>query len=108
MFRKLILGLALLTLTLPACGGRVPSQANAANIAKGYFNKYGKKYPGSAFATSSVNTVEVKSVKEIQKDVANGLLLVKLADGTEVPVIMTYIRKIPLGWRTTSWEWVSQ
>ncbi len=104
--KKALLILLFFTFVGTACGGRVPSHARAAEIAKKHFQKYGKKYKDSDFAQSAVSAVEVKGVKELQKDVATGMLLVKLDNGTEVPILMTFIRKVPGGWRTTSWEWV--
>lgn len=103
---KRLLAIALLfpLLLLASCGGRTPTQARTAEIAKKYFKKYGKKYKESSFGTNPVTAVEVKDVQELQKNIANGFLLVKLTDGSELPVIMTLIRKPPLGWRTTSWE----
>jgi len=91
-----------------ACASRTPSPKTTARLAKGYFNHYGKKYKTSEFGISKVGEVDVKEVKELQKDVATSFMVVKLADGTEIPVIMTLIRKLPLGWRTTSWEWARQ
>jgi len=107
MKRSLIL-LLLLSFLGPACSSRTPSTHSTASIAKKYFNKYGKKYKETPFSSSKVNTVEVQEVKELQKDVATSFMVVKLVDGTEIPVIMTLIRKLPLGWRTTSWEWARQ
>jgi hypothetical protein len=104
MKRTLAIALILPLLLLAACGGRTPSQARTAEIAKKYFKKYGKKYKESSFATNPVTDVEVKDVQELQKNIANGFMLVKLTDGSELPVIMTLIRKPPLGWRTSGWE----
>lgn len=87
-----------------ACGGRIPSNAKAASVAQKHFNKYGKKYKNTDLGQSRVATVEVKAVEELQKNLATSFLLVKLENGTEIPVIMTYQRKLPLGWRTIGWE----
>src|SRR5262249_37006270 len=102
--RRPILLLLLLAFLIPACGGRVPSHAKTADIAKHYFKKYGKKFKESPFALSPVTDAEAKQVDELQKNIATAFVLLKLADGSEVPVIMTLIRKEPLGWRTSSWE----
>lgn len=104
MKRFLAMALVLPMLLLVACGGRTPTQARTAEIAKKYFKKYGKKYKESSFASNPVTEVEVKDVQELQKNIANGFLLVKRTDGSETPVIMTLIRKPPLGWRTSGWE----
>lgn len=106
--KKLLPLFLALSLCLAACGGRVPSQAKTASIAQKFFKKYGKKYKESAFAANPVSSVEVKDVQELQKDIATSFLLVKLADGSEVPVVMTLIRKPPLGWRTSGWEMARQ
>ena len=106
--KKLLPILLLLSLSLVACGGRVPSQPKTASIAQKFFKKYGKKYKESIFASNPVSSVEVKDVQELQKDIATSFLLVKLADGSEVPVVMTLIRKPPLGWRTNGWEMARQ
>lgn len=105
MRKKLALALLLsLCLTGAACGGRTPSNVKTAKIAKGFFNKYGKKFKDTQFGQSKVSQVEVKEVRELQKNVSTSFLLVKMADGTEIPVIMTLIRKPVSGWHTTSWE----
>ena len=86
------------------CGARTPSQAKTANIAKRYFHKYGKKYKDTEFGQGKVSQVEVKEVRELQKNVSTSFLLVKMDTGSEIPVIMTLTRKPVTGWRTTSWE----
>ena len=106
--KKLVPLFLILSLCLAACGGRVPSQAKTASIAQKYFKKYGKKFKESPFATNKVSAVEVKDIQELQKDIATSFLLIKLADGSEIPVIMTMIRKPPLGWRTSGWEMARQ
>ncbi|MFO1464740.1 MAG: hypothetical protein U1F66_13315 [bacterium] len=106
--KKLIPCLMLLLLPLAACGGRVPSQAKTASIAKKYFSKYGKKYKETVFYTTPVASVEVKDVQELQKNIATSFMLLKMNDGSEIPVIMTLIRKQPLGWRTSGWEQARQ
>ncbi|HCU24189.1 MAG TPA: hypothetical protein DF383_04150 [Deltaproteobacteria bacterium] len=90
--------------SLAACAGRTPSPAKTANIAQKHFQKYGKKYKESVFATSVVTGAEAKQITELQKNIATAFVLVKLADGNEVPVIMTLIQKQPFGWRSTGWE----
>ena len=97
-----------LSLFFTACLGRVPSNTSTASMTKGYFKKYGNKYKDTVFSESPVSSIEVKAVKELQKDVATSLAVVKLENGTEIPIISTMIRKPPLGWRMTSWEWVHE
>jgi len=102
--KKLLPMLLTLALALGACAGRVPSQAKTSSIAQKYFKKYGGKYKETEFFTNPVTSVEVKDVQELQKNIATSFMLLKMTDGSEVPVIMTLIRKEPLGWRTSSWE----
>ncbi len=104
--KKPMLLLICLAFLAAGCADRTPSPPKTANIAKGYFKRYGKKYKESEFGQSKVSQVEVKEVRELQKNVATAFLLVKLENGSEIPAIMTLIRKLPGGWRTTSWEWV--
>lgn len=96
----------LLAVFLASCGGRIPSDAKTANLSKGYFHKYGKKYKDTVFYKNKVSKVEVKKTQELQKDVATSFVLVSLNEGQEIPVILSMIRKFPLGWRVTGWEWV--
>ena len=107
MKKRLLLAI-FLVFAVAACGGRTPSPAKTSSIAKKHFKKYGKKYKESVFSTSEVTGAEAKQITELQKNIATAFVLVKLADGTEVPVIMTLIRKQPLGWRTTGWELATQ
>lgn len=93
-----------LLILVPACGGRIPSDTKTAKLSKSYFHKYGKKYKETQFADKSVQEAEVKAVKELQKNVATGLVVLKLKSGTEIPVIMTMLRRAPLGWKVTGWE----
>lgn len=91
-----------------ACGARIPSEVKTASIARKYFAKYGKKYPQTVFGQNKVSEVQVDIVKELQKDLANSLVRLKLDNGTEVPIILTMIRKYPRGWRASGWEMVHQ
>ncbi len=103
---KRITLLVLFCIVLGACGGRIPSDVKTAKLSKSYFHKYGKKYKETVFYKNSVSKVEVKQTQELQKDVATSFILVSLAEGQEVPAILSLIRKFPLGWRITGWEWV--
>lgn len=101
----LILFFALLPL---ACGGRVPSDVKTAKLTRSYFKKYGKKYKNTEFYKNPVKAVEIKKTQELQKNVATSFVLVSFAQGQEVPVILTLLKKVPLGWRITGWEWLKQ
>ena len=94
--------------SLAACGGRTPSDVKTSNLTKSYFHKYGKKYKETVFHESQVEMVDVKQTQELQKDVAASFVLIKMQNGTEVPVLLTMIRKFPLGWRISGWEWIRQ
>jgi hypothetical protein len=94
----------ILVFLLPACAGRTPSNAKTAHLSKKYFNKYGKKYKETDFFNNKVKSVEIKRTEELQKNVATSFVLLDLADGKDVPVILTMIRKFPMGWRITGWE----
>ena len=96
-----------LTIGLSACGGRTPSTAHTASIAKKYFTKYGKKYRDTEFA-GKISSVEVKEVRELQKNLATSFVLLKMDNGSEIPVVMTVMKKAPTGWRATSWELATQ
>jgi hypothetical protein len=89
-----------------ACGGRVPSDAKTAHLAKGYFKKYGNKYKDTVFHNNGPAQVEVKRTQELQRSLANSFAILQLKDGQEVPVILTLLNKFPRGWRISSWEWV--
>ena len=93
-------------LFVSACGGRVPGDIKTANLTRKYFHKYGKKYQSTIFHKNQVKAVEIKKTQELQKDLANSFVLVSFVQGQEVPVILTLIKKFPLGWRITGWEWV--
>lgn len=91
---------------LIGCGGRIPSDAKTANLAKGYFKKYGNKYKDTVFHHNGPQQVEVKRTQELQRSLANSFAILQLKDGQEVPVILTLLNKFPRGWRISSWEWV--
>lgn len=94
-------------LLISSCGGRVPSQLTTSSIAKKHFGKYGHQYPQSVFGQKNISNIEVKAVEEIQKNVATSFLVLKFDNSEEIPVIMTMIRKLPLGWRISGWEKVT-
>jgi hypothetical protein len=107
MSKKLLPILILLSF-VAACGGRVPSDAKTANLARGYFKKYGDKYKDTAFYKNPPQQVEIKRTQELQRKLANSFAVLQLQDGKQVPVILTLINKFPRGWRISSWEWVQQ
>lgn len=107
---KLSLHLSLLlSLSLVlACGSRVPKDVKTAKLSRSYFKKYGKKYPETMFHQNSVAAVDIQKTQELQKDVATSFVVLELAKGEKVPILLTMIRKFPLGWRITGWEILQQ
>ncbi len=99
--RILLLSLSLLFLT--SCGGRLPSAQTAHTIITKHFQKYGKKYKQSDFGKYAIEKVEIVSLKELQKDLAEAEALVSLKDGPTCPVRVT-IEKKSLRWRYQAWE----
>lgn len=89
--------------SLSACGGRLPSKARTARLAEKHFKKYAKKYPESPFAQDGVHGVDVKDIEELQKYFVTAFISVKLKTGSEVPVIMTLLKKTQ-GWQMNGWE----
>lgn len=90
--------------SLNSCGGRIPSQPKTANMSKKYFQKYGKKFEAPSFYQKTIASVEVQEVRELQRNMALGLVVLKMNDGEEIPVVVTALKKVPLGWRIVGWE----
>jgi hypothetical protein len=93
----------LLLLALIACGGRVPSPQTAHSKAQKHFQKYGKNHKDSDFGQHKVQKVEISSVQELQKNMAESEAYVYLADGI-VYKVRVILRKKTFGWRVISWE----
>lgn len=91
-----------------ACGGRVPKDIKTAKLSRSYFKKYGKKYSETVFHKNPVAAVDIEKTQELQKDVATSFVVLDMAQGEKIPVLLTMIRKFPLGWRITGWEIVHQ
>jgi len=106
--KKGLLFLILISSLAISCGGRIPSKSKTSHLTKKHFNKYGKKYKETVYYKSPVTAVEVKDTKELQKNVATSFVLLRMTDGSEIPVILNSIRKFPLGWRITGWERIPQ
>ena len=106
--RIAVLSLLFITFLLPACAGRIPSDKKTAHLSRNYFKKYGKKYKETVFFKNPVQAAEIKRTQELQKDVATSFILLEMAEGQKIPIIITTIRKFPLGWRITGWEWVKK
>lgn len=105
---KKILCLSLLLVLLSACGARTPSKVKTSHLAEKYFHKYAKKYPTTEFASDKIISAETQEVRELQKNLATSLTMIKLQNGSEISVLLTLLRKAPAGWRITSWEKVQR
>jgi len=81
----------------------VPSPQKAHGKTHKHFQKYGKKYKDSDFGQHRIEKVEIASVKEIQKNLAEAEAYAYLADGIVYRVRVT-LRKKPFGWKVVSWE----
>jgi hypothetical protein len=101
--KRLIALVLMLSLVMVSCGGRVPTPQTAHGKVQKHFQKYGKKYKESDFGRSKVERVEIGSIKEIQKRLAEVEAYVYLADGSVYRVRVT-LRKKTFGWRVVSWE----
>ncbi|HSA59235.1 MAG TPA: hypothetical protein VLJ37_06075 [bacterium] len=100
---KKTVALVLLVFFVVSCGGRVPSPQTAHGKVQRHFQKYGKKYKESDFGRSKLERVEIGSVREIQKKLAEVEAYAYLSDGTVYRVRVT-LRKKTFGWRVVSWE----
>ena len=90
-------------LTTAACSGRAPSpQVAHAKLTK-HFKKYGKKYKDSEFGKHAVGRVEIASVREIQKKLAEADAYVALLDGPTYRIRAIFEKKT-FGWKVISWE----
>ncbi len=94
----------LLGLGINNCGGRLPSEAKTAQMSKKYFKKYGKKFEAPSFYEKDITAVEVQEVRELQRHMAMGVVVLKMSDGEEIPVLVTALKKVPMGWRIVGWE----
>ena len=95
--------LSLFLLSSASCGGRVPSAQSAHRKVQKHFQKYGKDNKDSDFGVHKVQKVEIASVQELQKNMAEVGAYVYLADGV-VYQVRVILRKKTFGWRVISWE----
>lgn len=100
---KKILTSVLLLAFLVSCGGRVPSPQTAHDKTQKHFRKYGKRYKDSDFGQHKIERVEIESIQEIQKNLAQAEAYAYLADGV-VYKVRLILRKKTFGWRVVSWE----
>ncbi|MBF0491980.1 MAG: hypothetical protein HQM15_04290 [Deltaproteobacteria bacterium] len=99
--------LLLILIAFASCAGRTPNNHTAEKIIKHYFKKYAKKYPNSEFGRTAVEKIEISSVQENQKNVAHAQAKLILSNGEQVPILMGFLYKAPLGWRAQGWEKLS-
>lgn len=86
-----------------ACGGRAPSPQTAHGKVEKHFRKYGKKYKDSDFGKHKLDRIEISSIREIQKNMAEVEAFAYLADGV-VYKVRAICRKRTFGWKVISWE----
>ena len=103
MKMKKLLSLVLVLGFLVSCGGRIPSPQTAHGKVQKYFQKYGKRYKNSDFGQHKLERVEISSVQEIQKNMAEAEAFAYLADGV-VYKVRVILRKKTFGWKVISWE----
>lgn len=102
MKKRILLGLTILFLSA-GCAQRAPSPQTAHTKLTKYFQKYGKKYKNSEFGRHPVGKIEIASVREIQKKLAEADAYVALLNGPTYGVRAIFERKA-LGWKIVSWE----
>ena len=102
MFRH-FLATFLVFLLLTGCASRLPSPATSQKVIAKYFKKYGKKYRETDFGQFKVQTVELASTEELQKNWASAEAFVYLTNGPVYRVRFT-LQKKAFGWRYQSWE----
>jgi hypothetical protein len=100
---KRLLSILLTLGILAACSGRVPSPQTAHDKTQKHFQKYGKRYKDSDFGQHKLERVEISSVDEIQKGLAEAEAYAYLADGG-VYKVRVILRKKTFGWKVISWE----
>ncbi len=103
----IVLSLILSTISLSpstSWAARTPSIKGAHNIARGFFNSYGKKYKDSLFGKGKVNKVEINSIQEQAKNLAEVDAFVSLDNAQSVHVLITMKKTPPFGWSVQSWE----
>lgn len=87
-----------------SCASRTPNTHTAEKIIHKYFKKYAKKYPESEFGKAAVEKIEVGTIQESQRRVAQAQANLSLSSGEQISILMGFIYKAPLGWRAQSWE----
>lgn len=102
-FRATLL-LILCSLSLAACGGRVPSPKTAQSKTRSYFRHYGNKYEQSVFGRKNVGDVTINSIEEISRNAAYTDAIVSLRDGGAARVLLKMEKHFPRGWKIMSWE----
>ncbi len=100
---KSLLILIFTALLAVGCGSRSPSPQTAHTKLTKHFHKYGKKYKPSPFGQHAVGRIEIVSVREIQKKLAEAEAYVALLDGPTYRIRAIFEKKT-FGWKVISWE----
>jgi len=93
-----------ISLSLTACGGRLPSPETSQKVITKYFEKYGKKYRDSDFGRHRVERVEIEGIEEIQRKLASVKAFTYLSDEGPVYRVRFTFGKKSFRWRPQAWE----
>lgn len=93
-----------LVFSLSACGSRMPSPQSSQSITRGFFKSYGHKYKTSLFGSQKVTRIEINSIQEQARNLAEVDALLGFNTGESTRVLMTLKKRPPFGWRVVSWE----
>lgn len=102
--RRFILFVLILTLVMPACATRLPSEVRTQKLITKHFKKYAKEYPATIYGESKVVKVEIEAQMEIRKNFASVEAYLTLQNGNLRKINATVEKKSLLGWRFVSWE----
>lgn len=97
-----------LLLTAPfgatAWAARQPSAAHVEQMATHFFQRYGKKFPATAFGQHRVTQAQLLDMAEIHKHYLMTTVTLTTADGPQQHVNCA-VEKRPLGgWKIVAWE----
>ncbi len=96
--------LTALSLTLSSCGSRLPSPKSAQSITRGFFKSYGHKYKTSLFGNQKVSRIEINTIQEQSRNLAEVDAFLGFNTGESTRVLMTLKKRPPFGWTVLSWE----
>lgn len=107
MLKKILILLVIFAFSipsLPVMAARTPSVKGAHGTVQSYFKRYGNKYKDSIFGTSKVERVEIGSIEEQSKNLAQVEAMVSMSSGQKTHMLVTFKKTPPLGWKVKSWE----